>query len=175
MHNYEIKPTNKKICKGGTSSFVRRSYSCRGQSVVEFAMVAIPFFILVFAVIDFSWTMFNQMNMQDAVREAGRYAATGNHLAGPNGTTLSRTASIIQTLDSLAYTSGVSIQNVSISSAVGGAGSAGGPGDTVTISATCAVPTLTMVIGKMFAADSRYHFTATTSFKNEPFLPSQTN
>jgi Flp pilus assembly protein TadG len=175
MHNCEIRPTNKKISRDGTSLFVRRNYSCRGQSVVEFAMVVIPFFILVFAVIDFSWTMFNQMNIQDAVREAGRYAATGNHLAGPNGTTLSRTASIIQTLDSLAYTSGVSIQNVSISSAVGGAGSAGGPGDTVTISATCAVPTLTMVIGKMFAADSRYHFTATTSFKNEPFLPSQTN
>jgi hypothetical protein len=119
--------------------------------------------------------MFNQMNVQDAVREAGRFAATGNHVTGPNGSTLSRVDSITQVLNNNAFGSGASVQSVAISSVVGGPGSAGGPGDTVTITATCAVRTLTMYIGQMFSPDSRYHFTASATFKNEPFLPSQTN
>jgi Flp pilus assembly protein TadG len=153
----------------------RKQHGCRGQSVIEFALVSITFFFLVFAIIDFSWALFNQMNVQEAVRQAGRYAATGRHITGSNGSTASRISSITQVLDSYAIGSGVSISSVTISSAAGGVGSAGGPGDTVTITATCAVPMLTTVIGKLFNQDGRYHFTASSTFRNEPFLPSDTN
>ena len=70
--------------------------------MVEFALVAMTFFLLAFALIDFSWLMFSQMNMQDAVREAGRYAATGNSVSG-----LSRVASITQVLDQAANAANV--------------------------------------------------------------------
>jgi Flp pilus assembly protein TadG len=148
-------------------------------------MVLIPFFFLVFGVIDFSWALFNQMNAQDAVREAGRFAATGNHLTDSNNNPISRTASIIRILDQLAIGSGASIQSVTISSVYNGSvtysqgtgtysgsGNAGGPSDTVTITATCAAPMLTTFIGQLFGSDQRYHFTASSTFKNEPFLPS---
>lgn len=189
MHNSDIRPTKKKHYKVGTPSLAMKNRSCRGQSLVELAIVLIPFFFLVFGVIDFSWALFNQMNVQDAVREAGRYASTGNHLTDSKGNPIARTASIVQVLDSYAIGSGVSIQTVQISSVYGGSstysegsgtmtgavGAAGGPGDTVTITATCAAPMLTTFIGKFFASDSRYHFNASSTFKNEPFLPNQTN
>jgi Flp pilus assembly protein TadG len=152
--------------------------------MVELAIVLIPFFVLVFGVIDFSWALFNQINAQDAVREAGRYASTGNHATDSKGNAIPRTTSIVQVLDGYAIGSGVSIQQVQISSVYGGTvnynegtgkftgtGNAGAAGDTVTITATCAVPMLTAFIGKFFATDLHYHFTASSTFKNEPFLP----
>jgi len=148
--------------------------SCRGQALVETAVVLLSFFVLAFALVDFSWLLFNQMNMQDAVREAGRYAATGNHMLNPNtGSDYSRIDSITQVLDY--YKVGANIDNVAISSITGGAGSAGGPGDTVTITATCDVPLLTFAIGRFFGTDNKFHFTVSSTFKNEPFPASQTN
>jgi Flp pilus assembly protein TadG len=153
---------------------IGKKRGCRGQTVVEFALVAIPFFFLMFAIIDYSWALFNQMNVQDAVREAGRYAATGRYVTPTNGAALSRIASIEQVLNEFALGNGANIQSVSISSVSAGTGtittgSAGAPGDTVTITATCAVPMLTNAIGHFFNADGRYHFTASATFKNEPF------
>jgi Flp pilus assembly protein TadG len=133
------------------------------------------FFLLCFAVVDFSWLLFSQMNMQDAVREAGRYAATGQHLPDPNNpkSTLSRDASITQVLEQSAE--GTQIVSVNISSLTGGAGSAGGPNDTVTIQAVCQIPALTTSIGKFFGNDNMFHYTVSSTFKNEPFPSSQTN
>jgi Flp pilus assembly protein TadG len=141
-------------------------------------MVATTFFLLLFGVIDFSWALFNQMNVQDAVREAGRYAATGNTVSG-----LSRNASIVQVLNSYAMQSGASIQSVTISSVYGGSasynettsqftgtGGAGGPSDTVTITATCSLPLLTGIIGQFFSANGTYNFTASATFRSEPFV-----
>jgi Flp pilus assembly protein TadG len=132
------------------------------------------FFLLAFAAIDFCWLLFNQMNMQDAVREAARYASTGNSLPNPNlpGTNLSRIASIDQTLTNAA--AGKTVQSIVISSVTGGAGSAGGPGDTVTVQANCAVPLLTTALGSFFGGN-QFTFTVRASFKNEPFPAAQTN
>ena len=69
----------------------------KGQSAVEFAMVIAIFLLLVFAVIDYGWVYFAQLNIQQAVDDGGRFASTGNHttvsVAG-KPTTLSRIASI---------------------------------------------------------------------------------
>jgi len=132
------------------------------------------FFLLAFAAIDFSWLLFNQMNMQDAVREAVRYASTGNHLPNPGvpGTNLSRVASIDQVLTQAAV--GTKIQSIVISSVAGGVGSAGGPGDTVTVTAICDVPLLTTALGSFFSGN-QFNFTVSATFNNEPFPSSQTN
>jgi Flp pilus assembly protein TadG len=131
------------------------------------------FFVLVFGAIDFSWLLFNQMNIQDAVREAARYASTGNHLPDPNnpGSNLSRIASIDQIFANAAV--GAVCPAPTVSSVAGGVGSAGGPGDTVTIAATCKVPLMTFALANLFPGN-QFNFTVSASFNNEPFPSSQT-
>jgi Flp pilus assembly protein TadG len=137
------------------------------------------FFLFVFAIMDFSWMMFNQMSVQDAVREAARYAATGNNIAGS-----SRVQSIEQILTQTAV--GTQVQSIVISNS-GNAGvcnstslpatpnsCAGGPGDVVNVTANCAVPLLTNVFGAFFSGD-KFTFAVSASFKNEPFPSAQTN
>jgi Flp pilus assembly protein TadG len=174
MRNCRIGQATKSTHTAGPSILPKRNRRCRGQALVEFTLVAMIFFLLSFAVIDFSWLLFNQMNMQDAVREAARYASTGNHIPNPStpGSNFSRIASITQILENSA--TGSNIQSIVISSALGGVGSAGAPGDTVTVKAVCDIPLLTTVLSGIFPAN-QFNFTVSSTFKNEPFPSSQTN
>jgi Flp pilus assembly protein TadG len=175
MGNYRTDRATKRVYKAGLPFPLKGNALCKGQALPEFALVAMTFFLLAFALIDFSWLMFNQMNMQDAVREAGRYASTGNHYApDPTtpGVTLNRVDSITHMLNQAA--AGTNCTPV-ISSSSGGVGSAGLPSDTVTITANCAIPMLTTAIGSFFGTDNKYHFTVSSTFKNEPFSPTQAN
>ncbi len=167
MLNCQIRRTTKTFSRMGLPILLKRNQSCRGQALVEFTLVAMIFFLLSFAVIDFSWLLFNQMSMQDAVREAARYASTGAVITTPAGTTLSRVASIDQTLQNAAVV-GTDIQSIVISSLVGGPGSPGGPGDIVTVKAVCDVPLLTFALGTFFTGN-QFNFTVSATFKNEPF------
>jgi hypothetical protein len=148
----------------------RRLGSMKGQSLVEFAVVALLFFLLVFSILDFGRLFFVQMALQDAVREAGRFAVTGNKLPDPKDPkkTLSRVESIILTAQQEAP--GLDIKDIKISCRNGGNGSAGGPGDTVTISVTDDLQLVTPIIGQFFDKGV-YRFTVSVSFKNEPFDP----
>ena len=145
----------------------------KGQTVVEFALVVLLFFLLIFGVIDFGRLFFVQMSVQNAVQQAGRFAVTGNHLPDPNnpGQNLSRVASIVATAQNAAV--GATITNVQVSSIKGGAGSAGGPGDTVTVSVTTTLQLITPLIAQFFPGGA-YTFTSSVSFKNEPFPPANT-
>ena len=155
---------------------VRRSggVSTGGTSVLEFALVAPMFLLLFFAVFDFSRFFYVEMTLQNAVRTAGRYASTGNHLPDPkhNGQNLSRVNSIIQVAQQNAI--GLSVAGMQISSLAGGSGSAGGPGDTVTISLTTTLQLMTPIVAQFFKNGS-YTFKVSVSFKNEPFPPGNTS
>jgi Flp pilus assembly protein TadG len=139
--------------------------------MIEFILVAPLYFLLTFAVIDFGRMFFVQMNLQQAVQEAVRFASTGNHLSDPNnpGQNLSRINSIVQEVQQSAM--GASVTNVQISSLAGGAGSAGGPGDTVTVSITSSLKLMTPMVAKFFP-NGAYTFTSSATFKNEPFQAS---
>jgi len=130
------------------------------------------FFLLFFGIIDCARLIYTQNSLQFALREAGRYATTGNHLPDPSnpGQNLSRVDSIIQVAS---QTAGRQLTGITIRSAQGGSGNAGGPGDTVTITLTYDLPLATPIIGRFFP-NGIYHFTVSTTFKNEPFPPSQT-
>jgi Flp pilus assembly protein TadG len=138
--------------------------------LVEFALVAPLFFLLLFGVLDFGRLFNTQITLQNALREAGRFAVTGQSLPG-----LSRVDSIIQKAQ---QASGMTLNpsdiQISSTSTNAGPGRAGGPGDTVTISLSYDLHLLTPIIGKFFP-NGVYHFTVSTTFKNEPFSPSQTN
>jgi Flp pilus assembly protein TadG len=148
--------------------------SNKGQTMMEFALIAPLFFLLIFAVMDFGRMFFVQVNLQQAVQEAARFASTGNHLADPSApaNNLSRVASIVQMAQQSAW-AGANITAVQVSSLQGGAGSAGGPGDTVTVSLTTTLPLMTPVMANFFP-NGAYTFTSSATFKNEPFQPSNT-
>jgi hypothetical protein len=115
-----------------------------------------------------------ETTLQNAVRQGGRYASTGNHQPDPlhPGQNLSRVNSIILVAQQAAM--GLNVSNIQISSLAGGAGSAGGPGDTVTLSLTSNVKLLTPIIAHFFT-NGTYTFSVSVSFKNEPFPPSSTS
>ena len=149
--------------------------SMRGQSLVEFALVVPLFLLLVFALLDFGHLFLVQAAVQSAVRDAARFASTGNHVPDPNNPqqNLSRVNSIIQVAQQ--ETAGIiALNNVQVSSQGGGTGSAGGPGDMVTVSVTANASLMTPVIARLFPSGS-YNFTVSTTFKNEPFPPANTN
>jgi Flp pilus assembly protein TadG len=150
----------------------RKLRASRGQTLLEFALVFPMFLMLICGVVDFSHVFYAEMTVQNALRQAGRFATTGNHLQDSNGNNLSRVSSIITTAQQAAP--GFDFSQINISSVAGGAGSAGGPGDIVTISLSSAVPMLTPIMAPFFKPNGAYSFTVSVTFKNEPFLPGQT-
>jgi len=164
----------------------RNSKFIHGQSMVEFAFVVPLFFLLIFGIIDFGRLFFTQMTLQNALRQAGRYAVTGNHITnlgenpGDPPQTLSRVQSIKQIAQKAAL--GIPISNIQISSQSAAdfasgtsngtvSDSAGGPGSVVTVSLSYDLKFITPIIGQFFK-NGTYHFSVSTSFKNEPFSPS---
>jgi Flp pilus assembly protein TadG len=152
--------------------------------MLEFAFVSIFFLLLVFAVMEYGWLMFAQMNVQQAVDDGGRYASTGQN----NGT--SRIASIVTTIQNEIGVPGVNVaQNISICSTpsggttqtcynsgllIGNIGAAGAPNATVKISLTTPLPLITPLISQFFPGGG-YSFTSSSTFKNEPFSPTSTD
>jgi len=153
-----------------------RFRSDEGQSLVEFALTFVVFMFLVFAVFDFGHLFFVEMSVQNALQEAARYGSTGNHLPDPNkaNATLDRVTSIIDTLDSDAIGIQIPSQDVQISSAGGGSGSAGGPKDFLTVSATVHMPLFTPLIASLFP-NGQYTFVSSITVQNEQFPPGETN
>ena len=143
-----------------------------GQALLETALTFLIFMLLVFGILDFARLFYVQMTMQHALRVAGRYAATGNHVTTAQGATLSRTNSIIQVAQSAAM--GLPLTMIQFVSQSFGTNSAGGPCDTVRMSLGCNVQLLTPLISSRFS-NGVYRFTASMTFLNEPFPPSQTN
>jgi Flp pilus assembly protein TadG len=153
-------------------SKIRASHrSQSGQSLVEFALVAPVFFLLVFGVLDFGRLFFTQMTLQHALREAGRFAVTGNTI-DPDGAGPLPSKSRIDSIKQIATQSaaGINVTGMEISSG-GVTNNAGGPDETVTVSLRTELRLITPIIGRYFGPDGIYTFTVSTTFKNEPFPP----
>jgi len=153
-----------------------------GQTLVEFAIAGAVFLMLLFATIDFGYFFFVKVTLQNAVRQAGGYGITGNCSAGSNcfvSGPSDRYHSIIQV--ALQYSFGlITAANVSVTclpppigqtgGCPGYGGGAGGPGDTVLITATYKWNPFTVWISKLFTGGS-YTFSVSSTFKNESFPP----
>ena len=139
-----------------------------GSSMVEFALVVPLFFLLIFGIIDFGRLFFNQMTLQHAMREAGRFGVTGRQLDNPAGGQFSRVESIKTKARNAA--SGLDITSIRVtSSSTGTNESAGAPGDTMTVAITSQLHLITPLIGRYFGPQGIYTFTASTTFRNERF------
>ena len=155
-------------------NYLRRLLSATsGNAITEFALVFPLFVLMMCGVVDLSRLLYMETTLQNAVRVGGRYATTGNHQPDPQhpGQTLSRVASIKVVAQQAAI--GLDVTNIQVSSVTGGSGSAGGPGDTVTVALTSNVKPLTPIIANFFTHGT-FSFTVSSTFQNEWFPPSQT-
>jgi hypothetical protein len=152
-----------------TNAVALRVDGRRGSAVIEFALVALVFFGLVFAIFDFGRLFYIQFALHSAVREASRFTVTGNVLPDPNnpGRFLSRIDSIVATLQRAAPGLEVQPGNVSIAGP-GGAGDPGGPGDVVTIRVDYDIELLTPIIKPLFPRGV-HHYSVSLVSQNEPF------
>lgn len=63
-------------------SIVKTRHPERGSAMLEAALVFLPLFALIFAIVDFGFAMFLRSTLQHAVREGTRYAVTSQVSSG---------------------------------------------------------------------------------------------
>jgi Flp pilus assembly protein TadG len=78
----QVKWTTEKCLK--PLLFLRRKGRVGGQTTVEFALICIPFFAILFAIIDFAQVYFYENSLQNAMREAARFATAGRIIQATN-------------------------------------------------------------------------------------------
>ncbi len=140
--------------------------SSSGQTLVETAVSFALFLLVMISIMDLSYLFFVKLTLQNAARQGGRYAITGQAISGQ-----SRYNSILKTVEDTSLGLATS-SNTAICSASGGCSNAGGPSDTVTITVTYNYGFLTSLIAHYFNGGS-YTIKVSSSFKNEAFPPSQ--
>jgi Flp pilus assembly protein TadG len=150
-----------------------------GQAMIEFVLAATVFFLLALGSMDFANLFYHQLTLQNAVRQAGRYAITGQCILGTGGScSMSRTQSVFQVLETTSngMITGSNVSSVATMTCTNNGGGcptqAGGPGDTVTITLTYPYHLVTAPISHFFSGGV-YTMTLSASFTNEPFPPSQ--
>jgi TadE-like protein len=148
-----------------------------GLALIETAISLLVFLLLVMGTMDFGFLFSTKLTLQNAVRQAGRYAITGQCITGSGGCSESRYNSIIQTLEGASdgILNGSNIGDVSIMCTNTGGGcpnNAGGPGDIVTITVTYPYRFMTGPIGAFFSGGT-YTIKVGSSFRNEMFPPSE--
>ncbi len=149
----------------------RHDRSKRGQAVVEFSFAVVLLFMLTFGIVEFSHLFYTELTLQHALREAGRYAVTGQgYTTNPND----RLTAIQNKFCQKLIGTGLSCTNISSHLAVTCTGGctqpAGGPGQTVVLTATFTKPWFSSLIRTIVG--STVTFTLSTTWKNEPYTVS---
>jgi Flp pilus assembly protein TadG len=146
-----------------------------GQTLVETAISLSIFLLLVLGTVDFGYLFSTKVTLQNAVRQAGRYAITGQCITGSDGScSKSRYNSIVQILEntSLGLLNSSEINLTCTNNGGGCPNNAGGPGDIVTITVTYPYHFMTGPIGAFFPSHS-YTLKVSAAFTNEIFPPSE--
>ncbi len=148
-----------------------------GGAMVETALCAAIFITFMFATINFGYLYYTKATLQNAVRQGARYAITGNCNSAScfSGTTGDRLASISAVVQNFSFNLNPTITISCVSGACpsyatngSGTGNAGGPGDTVQVSA---MYTFAPVFLKNIFPSGGYTYTVSAVFKNELFQP----
>ncbi|WP_295993863.1 TadE/TadG family type IV pilus assembly protein [Rugamonas sp.] len=149
----------------------------RGSNVIEMALVAPVFFLILFGIIEFSLMYFSTLTMQYAVREGARYAITGQSDDDPNTANQQRYLAVIQKMkdSSMGMYAKVNptvvVNNTSYAnSAAYTANMFGAAGDIVVIQLHCSWPLLTPLLRPFFPGGV-YQFVVGTTMLNEGFGP----
>ena len=167
--------------------------SSDGSAPVEFAIVAIPFFILLFALIEIALAFFASQYLETATAEAARQIMTGRAQAA-NFNRSAFTSAVCNNLKALMNCSGIVVDVKTVSSFCGAdtggpaRNSSGAPnysgtgynpgtgGDIVVVKVyyewPVMVPTFGLAVGDL--PNGKRLLQATAVFRNEPFPTSST-
>jgi Flp pilus assembly protein TadG len=141
-------------------SFPRRQ---SGATIVEMAIIAPVFLLVLVAIIEFSMMFFATLTMQYAVREGARYAITGQS-ADPNVVIARIRDNSIGMFDRTSPQ--VSVNGTKY--ATYGKGMFGAPGDILVIQLDCNWPVTTPILSSFFS-NGVYRFSVAATMRNEIF------
>ncbi len=135
-----------------------------GQSIVEFAIVLPLLLLMFFGIFEFGRFYFTKLTLQHAVREATRFAVTGNVLTDPEtGEPIDRAGSIVRVILHNTENLDVALDGVSISPADGG-----GPEDIVRVAVDFRY-NLTLPLIRGIVPDGYVDISFSTAMRNEAF------
>ena len=141
---------------------LRRNSS--GQSLVEFAIVLPLVMMVFFGIFEFGRFYFTKLTLQHAVREATRFAVTGNVLTDPEtGDPMDRAGSIVRVILHNTKDLAVDVDGISISPADGG-----GPEDIVRVAVDFRYD-MTMPLVRGIVPDGHVGISISTAMRNEAF------
>jgi Flp pilus assembly protein TadG len=176
----------RRLFRIATRRFVRRQ---DGAAAVEFALVMLPFFALMFAIIQTALVFFAQQALETITGNAARLILTGQAQAQGLTQTTFKTAVCGQVVALFNCASGININVQTFSNFVSasmpsliGNGSLqantfvyqpGGPGDIVVIQIVYQWPIFVNLLGLNLAdlTNNSHLLVATAAFRNEPYNP----
>ena len=145
-----------------------------GATIAEMAIVAPVFILVLLALVEFSIMFFAQLSMQYAVREATRYAITGQSNLDPSSSNHQRYAAVIQKMkDSSLGMYGkvspvISVNGTSYATSSYSNGMFGAAGSLIVVQIDCDWKFTTPLISKLFT-NGKYHFVVAATMRNEYF------
>jgi hypothetical protein len=155
-----------------TTRRTRDQHSQRGQAVVEFTLVALLFFTVVFSIVEFSHLFYVKSTLRHALGDAGRFMVTGRTVAGPLGTNLPREDAIKKAFEQWLIGTGAGLQSFQMTCSVNPC-TGGNPDEVVTLTATFNKPLFIAYFSNLLGGPGcpvgNVCFTMRTTWKNEPF------
>jgi Flp pilus assembly protein TadG len=145
-----------------------------GATVVEMAVLAPVFMLVLLSLVELSLMFFATLTMQYTVREGARYAITGQANLDPNSSNQKRYLAVIQKmkdsslgfydkLDPAISVNGTSYASTSYSNAMFGS-----PGAISVIKLDCSWAVTTPLLAQFFT-DGKYRFAVAATMRNEYF------
>ena len=150
-----------------------QSIKCqRGQAVVEITFSFLIFMMVFFGIVEFSHLFYTKVNMQHALSEAGRYMVTGQGLdlsgTNPNARLTIIKNKFCQNLIATGISCAAYFRHDSHLRRRGCTSAAGGPGQTVTLTATYTKPWFTRLFNQLLPVPVT--LTASTTWVNEVYM-----
>lgn len=143
-----------------------------GTTLVEMAIIAPLFILVLIAIIEVSFMFFTTLTMQYAVREGARYAITGR--SDTNSTQLASVMNVIRT-NSAGYLDTVCPKfsvNGTASSSSNASTLLGAPGDIIVLRLDCTWKLATPIVAAVFP-NGEYKFAVAATMQNTAYTPSQ--
>ena len=150
---------------------LRRLKENIGQSAVEFTLGFLLLYTVIMAVVEFSHMFYTKTTLQHAIAEAGRFMITGQGIDHTGTDPNARLQKVQVKFCNNLIATGLSCANVSSHltlTCVGGcAQPAGGPGQTVTLTATYSRAWFTGMFNHLLPSIT---LVANTTWKNEVYM-----
>lgn len=164
--------TDRRLGREASIAEIRRQ---RGQTLVEFSLVALLFFTVLFAIVEFAHLFYVRLTVRHAIADAGRFMVTGRTLTDGSGQRMPREEAIQQIFEKWLIGTGTGLQDF-VMTCAGVRCNGGGAGETVTLTATFHKPLFVTYFANFFGGSNgcpKGHlcFSMSTTWRNEPFDP----